>query len=75
MARIVNIYEAKTSLSKLVSAAVAGEEIIIARNNVPLVRLELLESAKPSRSIGFAKGYVKLSDDFDEPLDDFSEYQ
>ena len=35
----VNIYEAKTKLSKLVDLAAAGQEIIIARNGKPVARL------------------------------------
>ncbi len=31
---------------------------------------ELISNRKP----GLAKGLVKMSDDFDEPLDDFKEY-
>jgi prevent-host-death family protein len=36
---IFNIHEAKTSLSKLVALAEAGEEIVIARHNVPVVKI------------------------------------
>ena len=75
MARIVNIHEAKTQLSRLIQEVLAGEEVIIARGNVPLVRLEVLDSAKPKRRLGFAGCSVKLSEDFDEPLEDFDEYQ
>ena len=35
----VNLYEAKTQLSALVDAAAAGEEIVIAKNGKPRVRL------------------------------------
>jgi prevent-host-death family protein len=71
----VNIHEAKTQLSKLIQEALDGEEVIIARNSQPLVRLEVLQSAKKQRRIGGLKGVVvKVSEDFDAPLDDFSEY-
>ena len=72
--KIVNIHEAKTHLSRLIRAALEGEEIIIARGNVPLIRLECLESAKPRRRIGFIDAEIVMSDDFDEPLEDFGEY-
>lgn len=26
------------------------------------------------RAFGYAKGFIKISDDFDEPLDDFRDY-
>jgi prevent-host-death family protein len=35
----VNVYEAKTQLSKLLERVEAGEEIVIARNGRPVARL------------------------------------
>ena len=71
----VNIHEAKTQLSKLIQAALNGREVIIARGNKPVVRLEVLPQARSSRKIGNAKGLIlSMADDFDEPLDDFKEY-
>lgn len=40
----VTIHKAKTHLSKLVAAAEAGREIVIARGNVPVAKLVPLES-------------------------------
>jgi len=71
----VNIHEAKTQLSKLIQAAVNGKQVIIARDNKPIVRLEVLPEVRSHRKIGNAKGLIlSMSDDFDEPLDDFKEY-
>jgi antitoxin (DNA-binding transcriptional repressor) of toxin-antitoxin stability system len=71
----VNIHEAKTQLSKLIQAAVNGKQVIIARGNKPIVRLEVLPEARSHRKIGNAKGLIlSMADDFDEPLDDFREY-
>ena len=71
----VNIHEAKTQLSKLIQAALNGKQVIIARGNKPVVRLEVLPEARGKRKIGNAKGLVlKIADDFEEPLDDFREY-
>jgi len=71
----VNIHEAKTQLSKLIQAAVNGKQVIIARGNKPIVRLEVLPEARSHRVIGNAKGLIlSMSEDFDEPLDDFKEY-
>jgi prevent-host-death family protein len=39
MATIVNMHQAKASLSRLVERALAGEEVVIARNGQPLVQL------------------------------------
>jgi antitoxin (DNA-binding transcriptional repressor) of toxin-antitoxin stability system len=71
----VNIHEAKTQLSKLIQEALKGKEVIIAKGNKPIVRLDVLPSARAHRSIGNAKGLVlSMADDFDEPLDDFRDY-
>jgi prevent-host-death family protein len=47
MSRQVNLYEAKTQLSRLVEEAARGEEIVIAKNDKPVARLVPL--AKPKR--------------------------
>jgi prevent-host-death family protein len=73
--KVVNVHEAKTHLSRLIQEALDGEEIVIARGNEPVVRLVLVESVRPKRSVGWAKGQVTMAPDFDAPLDDFSDYQ
>jgi len=71
----VNIHEAKTQLSKLIQAALNGKQVIIARGNKPVVRLEVLPEARNERRIGNAKDLVlSMADDFDEPIEDFKEY-
>jgi prevent-host-death family protein len=63
----VNLYEAKTSLSKLVERAAAGEEIIIAKAGKPKARLVPLAD-RALRKPGGWEGKVWVADDFDEPL-------
>lgn len=70
----VNIHEAKTHLSKLIQEAIAGEDVIIAKGNKPVVKLVALSSQKLQRQLGTAKGKITMTDDFDEPLDDFASY-
>jgi antitoxin (DNA-binding transcriptional repressor) of toxin-antitoxin stability system len=52
----INIHEAKTQPSKLIQAALNGKQVIIAKNNKPIVRLEVLQEVKGERKIGNAKG-------------------
>lgn len=73
--RIVTIHQAKSNLSRLIQAAVAGEEIIIARGKTPLVRLAQVRRVKRKREFGFAEGKIRIKPDFDAPLDDFADYQ
>mgnify|MGYP001179701738 CR=1 FL=1 len=47
----VNMLEAKNQLSKLVKAALAGEEVIIANHGVPAVRLIALNNPTPAKSL------------------------
>lgn len=70
----VNIHAAKAHLSELINNALLGEEIIIARDNKPVVRLVPIQLQKHTRKIGLAKGLITIASDFDEPLDDFKEY-
>ena len=70
----VNVHEAKTNLSKLIQKVVDGEEVVIAKGNQPIIKLVLIENLKPKRRLGTAKGKIKISDDFDAPLEDFKEY-
>ena len=72
---LVNMHEAKTRLSKLVALSLEGEEVIIAINNQPAVRLEPVRPQVEERKLGTLKGKIKMADDFDEPLDDFKGYQ
>jgi prevent-host-death family protein len=66
----VNIYEAKSKFSKLISQAIAGEEIIIAKSGKPVARLVPFEKPPGDRIPGSARGKISISDDFDSPLPD-----
>lgn len=64
----VNIFEAKTQLSKLIELAEKGEEVVIARAGKPVVRLTKLELGKQRIRYGLLKGKLQVADDFDAPL-------
>jgi prevent-host-death family protein len=65
MGGIVNMHEAKTTLSRLVERALAGEEIVIARNGEPLVKLVPVAKEPKPRVPGRYKGKVWMSPDFE----------
>ena len=66
---IVNSYEAKTQLSRLMQRALQGERIVIARAGKPLVELvPFVDSRK--RIAGLWKGKVRVAADFDDPIPD-----
>ena len=70
----VNIHNAKTHLSKLIQKAIEGEEVVIAKGNKPIVKLTQILNVPQIRKLGSAQGKIHISDDFNEPLDDFAEY-
>lgn len=65
----VNVYEAKTHLSRLLRRVRAGEEIVIADDGKPVARLVPIEVATGPRSLG-GDDNVWIADDFDEQLPD-----
>jgi prevent-host-death family protein len=68
MSYTVNMHAAKTNLSKLVERACAGEEIILANNGEPRVRL--VPVIQPRRQPGTLKGVLEVTDEFFAPLTD-----
>jgi prevent-host-death family protein len=69
-----NISAAKAKFSELVDKAIAGEEVIIARANKPLLRLVPYHGRRQTLTPGSAKGQIWIAPDFDAPLDDFKDY-
>ena len=68
--RQVNIHEAKTTLSQLVEAAEAGEQVILARAGKPVVQLVRLNPQKRGIQLGLLKGKLPeaLIETIDQPL-------
>ena len=67
MVKQVNIYEAKSQLSKLLQQVEAGDEIIIARHGKPVARLVPMQRTAAPRQLGSLRGKIWISPDFDEP--------
>lgn len=70
----ITLAEASQNLPALIEATLSGEEIIIIKDNQPVVKLIPVLPVKRRRQPGSAKGMIKMSDDFDQPLVDFQEY-
>ncbi|MCC5656684.1 type II toxin-antitoxin system prevent-host-death family antitoxin [Nostoc sp. XA010] len=70
----ITLAEASQNLPDLIEAALSGEEIIIIKDNQPLVKLTPVSPLKQRRQPGSAKGLITISDDFDAPLEEFKEY-
>ena len=60
------MHEAKTNLSRLVERAKAGEEIVIAQNGKPAVKLVSADDRLGPRVGGTMRGEFWIADDFDD---------
>ncbi len=65
---------AGTRHSALIRMAACGEEVVIIGNDGSSFKIVPLNKEKPCPKFGSAKGLIEISDDFDEPLEDFKEY-
>nr|WP_294556758.1 type II toxin-antitoxin system Phd/YefM family antitoxin [uncultured Rhodopila sp.] len=66
----VTIHTAKTTLSQLVARVEAGEEIILARGNVPIAKIVPYKPVEPKRQFGAMRGVFSVGPEFFEPLPD-----
>ena len=61
-----SVHAAKTQLSKLIDAALAGEEVVIAKGSKPVVRL--VPVPQGGFRLGLLEGMVDPPPDFLEPM-------
>ena len=75
----LDIKQVNLQLAELADrVAAGGEEIVVTRDGTPVAKLvaadpPAAENLLP-REPGSAEGMIWMSDDFDDPLDDFAEY-
>ncbi len=71
----VTIREAQAHLPDLIHRLTPGDEVVITENNEPVAKLARTETKKqwPCKA-GSAKGRIRISPAFDEPLEEFKEY-
>lgn len=70
VAKTVDIKDAQSQFSELVSLALEGNEVIITQNSKPVARLVPLSAASQPRVAGLNRDQIAASEDFDEPLAD-----
>lgn len=70
----IELQQAILCFPALAELAVSGEEVIIAKNKEPFIKLVRIKPPKKRRRFGSAKGLLKLADDFTAPLEEFKEY-
>ncbi len=70
----VGLKEAAGRLAELIDEAASGEDVVITRDDGTTFKIVPVTLVSPSPKFGSAKGRVILTEDFDEPLDDFQAY-
>ena len=70
----IDIDQAKMQIATVLQSALEGDEIIITQNDQPVLKLVRVAQSKKHRQSGSARGLISMSEDFDQPLEDFREY-
>ena len=70
MTNVVNVHDAKTHFSKVLSRIHEGEEIVIAKSGVPVAKLVPIERKVTKRVPNTAKGKVSIAFDFQAEISD-----
>lgn len=70
---ITNINDAKSQLSQLIKRTLAGDEVVIARNHEPLVKLTPIDRDLSPRQSGFMTGQIELVGTWEEAKRDIQE--
>ncbi|CAN1212060.1 Antitoxin [Tumidithrix helvetica PCC 7403] len=65
----INIHQAKTNFSRLLSRVENGEEIVISNRGIPIAKLVPFRTSLDRRSsLGQDRGKFVVPDDFNAPL-------
>jgi prevent-host-death family protein len=70
----ISLEEAQAQFLRLLREVLNGEEIIITQDNKPIAKLIPISHAKRTAQFGSAEGLITMSDNFDEPLEDFKNH-
>ena len=68
------MHDAKSSLSRLVKRAAAGEQILIANHGSPIAMLSRIPDDHRKLPWDIFKGKIEMADDFDAPLEELQDY-
>ncbi|MDH4130068.1 MAG: type II toxin-antitoxin system prevent-host-death family antitoxin [Spirochaetota bacterium] len=71
----VKLKDAQNKLTELIDKVADGEEVFITREDGSAFKIIPFTQNNLHPKFGSAKGLIQMSDDFDEPLEDFKEYQ
>lgn len=66
----VDVREAQSRFTELVSSVTSGTEVILTQNNLPIARMTPLNVAAMKRVAGLHNGAIWISPSFNDPLPD-----
>ena len=68
----ISVEDAKKRLEELMDDAASGHDVIITRGDGATFKIVPARPAKPQPVFGSGRGIFKISEDFDDPLEDFA---
>lgn len=66
----IDVHEAQTQLLQLLTLVLKGGDVVIAKDNIPLVRLVPVMPQKKRRIAGLHGGAMRMRADFNDSLPD-----
>ena len=69
-ATTIDVNDAQTQLDELLVQALKGADVVIVKDNIPLVRLVPVQPQTQRRIAGLHKGAMRIRADFNDPLPD-----
>lgn len=73
--KVIGIYEAKTHFSEIMNEVAKGEHFIVTKHGNKIAEIRACKSVSKRKRGSMKKFFAKISDDFNEPLTEFSDYQ
>ncbi len=70
----IGAFQAKTELSRLLRQTRTGKRFIITHRGEAIAELGPIQQKAPASCWGDLEGLIQMSEDFDDPVDDFQEY-
>ena len=70
----VAVDEAQRNFPRLIEDVALGEHVVITKDHVPVAEIVPVAHTSHRPQFGSAKGMVRMSEDFDAPVEDFRDY-
>ena len=71
----LELKEAEGQLAALIDVVASGEDVVITRDDGTAFKIVPIAQVEPYPKYGSAKGLIAVSDNFDDPLEDFQAYE